>query len=72
MILSKDGENKSENVFLDWTDRDLVEKNFEEGLLGLALHPSFQENRLFYVGATRAKDHLHIIRPKDIYKGYKI
>jgi len=30
------------------------------------------ENRLFYVGATRAKDHLHIIRPKDIYKGYKI
>ena len=30
------------------------------------------ENRLFYVGATRAKNHLHIIRPKDIYKGYKI
>ena len=53
LILSKDGENKSENVFLDWTDRDLVEKNFEEGLLGLALHPSFQENRLFYVYHTR-------------------
>ena len=30
------------------------------------------ENRLFYVGATRTKDHLHIIRPKDNYKGYKI
>ena len=30
------------------------------------------ENRLFYVGPTRAKNHLHIIRPKDIYKGYKI
>jgi len=30
------------------------------------------ENRLFYVGATRAKNHLHIIRPKDIYKGYRI
>ena len=30
------------------------------------------ENRLFYVGATRTKNHLHIIRPKDIYKGYKI
>jgi len=30
------------------------------------------ENRLFYVGATRTKSHLHIIRPKDIYKGYKI
>ena len=53
LILSKDGENKGENVFLDWTDRDLIEKNFEEGLLGLALHPSFQENRLFYVYHTR-------------------
>jgi len=30
------------------------------------------ENRLFYVGATRTKTHLHIIRPKDNYKGYKI
>ena len=30
------------------------------------------ENRLFYVGATRTKNHLHIIRPKDVYKGYKI
>jgi DNA helicase-2/ATP-dependent DNA helicase PcrA len=30
------------------------------------------ENRLFYVGATRAKHHLHIVRPKDTYKGYKI
>ena len=30
------------------------------------------ENRLFYVGATRTKSHLHIIRPKDNYKGYKI
>jgi len=30
------------------------------------------ENRLFYVGATRTKNHLHVIRPKDVYKGYKI
>ena len=30
------------------------------------------ENRLFYVGATRTKEHLHIISPKDDYKGYKI
>ena len=30
------------------------------------------ENRLFYVGATRTKEHLHIISPKDNYKGYKI
>ena len=30
------------------------------------------ENRLFYVGATRTKNHLHIVRPKDIYKSYRI
>ena len=30
------------------------------------------ENRLFYVGATRTKEHLHIIEPKDIYKSYQI
>ena len=30
------------------------------------------EERLFYVGATRTKEALHIVRPKDIYKGYKI
>jgi DNA helicase-2/ATP-dependent DNA helicase PcrA len=29
-------------------------------------------NRLFYVGATRTKDHLHIIEPKDIYKAFRI
>ena len=30
------------------------------------------ENRLFYVGATRTKDHLHIIKPKDIYKSFRL
>ena len=30
------------------------------------------ENRLFYVGATRTKEHLHIIKPKDIYKSFRI
>ena len=28
------------------------------------------ENRLFYVGATRAKEHLHIVRPKDENKAF--
>ena len=41
-----------------------TQKNYEQ-------NPD-DENRLFYVGATRTKNHLHIIRPKDIYKGYKI
>tara|TARA_B100000029_G_C17575680_1_gene958089 strand:+ start:1150 stop:2640 length:1491 start_codon:yes stop_codon:yes gene_type:complete len=30
------------------------------------------ENRLFYVGATRTKEHLHVIRPKDIYKSFRL
>ena len=30
------------------------------------------ENRLFYVGATRTKEHLHVVKPKDIYKSFKI
>ena len=30
------------------------------------------ENRLFYVGATRTKEHLHIIEPKQKYKGFTI
>ena len=30
------------------------------------------ENRLFYVGATRTKEHLHIISPKQEYKGCRI
>ena len=30
------------------------------------------ENRLFYVGAPRTKDHLHIIKPKDIYKAFRL
>ena len=29
-------------------------------------------NRLFYVAATRTKEHLHIVEPKDIYKSYRI
>ena len=28
------------------------------------------ENRLFYVGATRTKENLHIVQPKDEYKAY--
>ena len=30
------------------------------------------ESRLFYVGATRTKEHLQIIEPKDVFKSYPI
>ena len=43
----------------------------ENTLKGYESNPD-DEERLFYVGATRTKETLHIVRPKDIYKGYKI
>jgi superfamily I DNA/RNA helicase len=30
------------------------------------------ENRLYYVGATRTKENLHIVQPKITNKGYII
>lgn len=36
-------------VFLDFSDRKMAAKEFEEGLLGLAFHPKYKENGKFYV-----------------------
>jgi len=55
---------EQDNVVLLTDLSNNTQRNYEE-------HPD-DENRLFYVGATRTKDHLHVIRPKDNYKGYKI
>lgn len=47
-------ENASEAaVFLDMTDKIGVEKDFEEGLLGLAFHPDFKNNNKFYLTFSR-------------------
>jgi superfamily I DNA/RNA helicase len=43
----------------------------ENTMKGYEKNPD-DENRLFYVGATRTKEHLHIISPKQEYKGYSI
>tara|TARA_R110002096_G_scaffold4501_32_gene21273 strand:- start:4825 stop:6018 length:1194 start_codon:yes stop_codon:yes gene_type:complete len=43
------GENGESRVFLDFSDRAMAERDFEEGLLGLAFHPNYAENRKFYV-----------------------
>ena len=45
--------------------------------LSLNTHKGYErnpddENRLFYVGATRTKEHLHIVEPKNFYKSYPI
>ena len=58
----------------DKTVAHSVEKTIPqiEKLVNIAVDKVSSGGRLFYVGATRTKDHLHIIRPKDNYKGYKI
>ena len=40
-------------VFLDLTDSMGVEKDFEEGLLGLAFHPDYKNNDRFYITFSR-------------------
>ena len=49
VILPEDSTSGEAEVFLDLTGRKLIEKDFEEGLLGLAFHPKFKENGQFYV-----------------------
>ncbi len=48
------GENSTDSaIFLDLTDSIEVEKDFEEGLLGLAFHPDYGENGKLYVTFSR-------------------
>lgn len=51
-ILPRDRSSSGETTFLDLTDRPLIQQQFEEGLLGLAFHPDYDENRKFYVYYT--------------------
>ncbi len=52
-ILPTDENAGEAAVFLDLSSSIGVEKDFEEGLLGLAFHPSFKENGRFYVTFSR-------------------
>ena len=52
-ILPADESGSSAETFLDLTESMGVEKDFEEGLLGLAFHPSYKENGKFYVTFSR-------------------
>lgn len=51
-ILPKDRASSEEITFLDFTDRPLIQQQFEEGLLGLAFHPDYASNRKFYLYYT--------------------
>lgn len=52
-ILPADESATTSTTFLDLSDSIGVEKDFEEGLLGLAFHPEFKDNGLFYVSFSR-------------------
>lgn len=52
-ILPADENASSAETFLDLTESIGVEKDFEEGLLGLAFHPEYAENGRFYVTFSR-------------------
>ncbi|MCH2059104.1 MAG: PQQ-dependent sugar dehydrogenase [Verrucomicrobiales bacterium] len=51
--LPKDRSAKSAPVWLDLTNRVVIDKDFEEGLLGLAFHPKHKANGKFYVYYSR-------------------
>lgn len=51
-ILPKDRSSSKETTFLDLTDRPLIQQQFEEGLLSVAFHPNYAENRKFYIYYT--------------------
>ncbi len=48
--------------FLDIRDRVNIEGNIEQGLLGLAFHPKFEETSYFYVTYTDTDYTLHLAR----------
>lgn len=52
-ILPSDEASGTAKVFLDMTTSMAVEKDFEEGLLGLAFHPKFKENGRFFITFSR-------------------
>lgn len=52
-LLPTDESAREAKVFLDLSASIGVEKDFEEGLLGLAFHPKFGENGRFYVTFSR-------------------
>jgi quinoprotein glucose dehydrogenase len=45
----------TDSLFLDMTSVMSVEKDFEEGLLGLAFHPQYKENGRFYLTFSRQR-----------------
>ena len=51
--LPKNRDSKSAGVWFDLTSKVQIEKDFEEGLLGLIFHPNHKSNGKFYVYYSR-------------------
>jgi glucose/arabinose dehydrogenase len=52
LTLPKDRSSGKLEVFLDLSGTGMIEKAFEEGLLGLVFHPKFKKNKKFYLYHT--------------------
>lgn len=52
-LLSPDEKAGEASLFFDVTDRMGVEKDFEEGLLGMVFHPDFKNNGRFYLSYSK-------------------
>ena len=66
-ILSASG--GTPKVFLDFSDRNMAAKDFEEGLLGLAFHPKYAENGKFYVYYSQQGPKRSVISELQVSKG---
>ena len=52
LVLPEDRTAGKAEVFLDLSGRNMIQKAFEEGLLGLVFHPKFKKNGKFYLYHT--------------------
>jgi quinoprotein glucose dehydrogenase len=52
LIIPSDQSGGKINSFLELSAKDMIVKDFEEGLLGLVFHPNYERNGLFYLYHT--------------------
>lgn len=68
-LLPGDESASAAPTFLDLTDRMEVDKDFEEGLLGLAFHPQYAENGKFYVYYSKQGPKRSVLSEFQVMKG---
>ena len=52
LLVPANGDDSPFETIMDITKFELIDNAFEEGLLGIALHPQVNDNRLFYAYHT--------------------